>query len=511
MLTLEAYTTPVNYQGANGNWVPIDNTLVEAPGNAYAVENAAGSYSASLPENPATTPVRVEADGVWVTMKMNGVTDDPAVGGSAATYDEVAKADSVTYQATNTGLKEDVVLSAAPPVGQPLRYTYALAASPGVTPSVSAAGSVQFKNGSGKVVMEIPRGNMIDSATPRAEMTGAVSYALAPAGAGWTLTMTPDLAWLTDPARVYPVTIDPTVTTGATRDCWIIKSNVDGNGCGVAATHIRTGRKNADDVYRGLLGFDVGSIPATATVNTATISLYLDATQSYSSEIASYGFNLAGKPWDWPTWNTTGISSTTWNGGDPTGTARGVRNLRGDEGGRYDFTGLADVVQGWANGTIPNNGLVLKQVNEDTNNVVWFKSSSSSAENDGQRPHLEVTYDTPPPPMIMSGTAPQNVDAIEVRLREPVSQTDGGLKSQDLLVDAMVELQGADYAVRLDPTDVPARYITDTGLMTVELQVFAGGSLYVTHGTVRLMVWLREEEGLNGSTRCVANRYSVRE
>jgi len=254
---------------------------------------------------------------------------------------------------------------------------------------------VQFKNAAGKIVMEIPRGNMIDSATPRAEMTGAVSYTLAAAGSGWTLTMTPDLAWLIETSRVYPVTIDPTVTIGATRDCWIIKSNVDGNGCGVAATHIRTGRKNADDIYRGLLAFDVGSIPATAKVTAATISLYLDAAQSYSNEVASYGFSLAGKPWDWPTWDTTGISSATWNGGDPSGVVSGARNIRGDENGRHDFTGLVDIVQGWVNGTTPNNGLVLKQVNENTNNVLWFKSSSPTVDNDGQRPYLEVTYVKP--------------------------------------------------------------------------------------------------------------------
>lgn len=375
--------------------MPIDNTLVEAPGNAYAVENAAGSYTASLPENPATTPVRVEADGVWVTMKMNGVSDDPAIDGSVATYDDVTHADSVTYQATNTGLKEDVVLSAAPPAGQPLVYTYTLAASEGVTPSVSAIGSVAFTNAAGDVVMEIPRGNMIDSATPQAEMTGAVTYTLDAAESGWTLTMTPDLPWLTDPSRVYPVRIDPTLTTGVTRDCWIIKSNLEGAGCGDVATHIRTGRKNADDVYRGLLKFDVSSIPATATVNAATVSLFLAASQSYSNEISSYGFQLAGKPWGRPTWNTTGISTTTWNGGDPTGDVNGVRNLDGQSEGFKEFTGLGPWVQGWANGTIPNDGLVLKQVNEDTNNVLWFKSSSPSEENDGQRPYLEVTYMKP--------------------------------------------------------------------------------------------------------------------
>lgn len=391
-LTLEAYTTPVNYQGADGTWVPIDNTLVAAPGDAYAVENADGSYTASLPENPATTPVRVESDGVWVTMKMNGLTDDPAVDGAEATYDEVAKADSVTYQATSTGLKEDIVLSAPPAADQPLQYTYALAASPGVTPTVSAVGSVVFKDTTGEVVAEIPRGNLVDSATPLAEMAGGVSYALVQSGAGWTLTMTPDLAWLTDPARVYPVTIDPIVTFRPSFDCWIIKSAPDGHVCGDEALYIRAGRKNADDIYRGLLRFDVSSIPATATVNEAAVSLYVDAAQSYSNEGAGYGFQLAGKPWDWATWNTTGLTGTPWNGGDPYDALRGIRNLNGANSGREDFTGFASIVEGWTDGTIPNNGLVLKQQNEDTNNVLWFKSSSSSAENDGQRPHMEIRY-----------------------------------------------------------------------------------------------------------------------
>lgn len=34
----------------------------------------------------------------------------------------------------------------------------------------------------------------------------------------WLIVLTPDRAWLTDPARVYPVSVDPTLATGPTTE-----------------------------------------------------------------------------------------------------------------------------------------------------------------------------------------------------------------------------------------------------------------------------------------------------
>jgi hypothetical protein len=45
---------------------------------------------------------------------------------------------------------------------------------------------------------------------------------LTPATNGWTVVLAADTTWLADPARSYPVVIDPTVLIQpATQDCYI--------------------------------------------------------------------------------------------------------------------------------------------------------------------------------------------------------------------------------------------------------------------------------------------------
>ena len=128
---MTAYTVPVNYQDADREWVPIDNTFVDAPGSTYAVENAANAYTAMLPSDASTTPVRFVVGDQWVTMRLQKADAAPVVDGEVATYNSVQDAAEVRYTATGAGLKEDIVLS-APPVAD-LAFSYLIDASAELT------------------------------------------------------------------------------------------------------------------------------------------------------------------------------------------------------------------------------------------------------------------------------------------------------------------------------------------------------------------------------------------
>lgn len=58
------------------------------------------------------------------------------------------------------------------------------------------------------MIYSIPAPYMMDSAGAH---SNAVQYTLEQQGNGYLLTVTPDIHWLTDESRVYPVTIDPTI------------------------------------------------------------------------------------------------------------------------------------------------------------------------------------------------------------------------------------------------------------------------------------------------------------
>ncbi|WP_189602570.1 hypothetical protein, partial [Streptomyces lateritius] len=110
------------------------------------------------------------------------------------------------------GFKENVVLRSPQAANS---WTFPLAVK-GLTPRIAADGDVEFTDAAGEVTATIPHAFMEDSKIdPRsgdAAQSRAVSYELVMVDGKPALRMTADRAWLDAPERVYPVTVDPTVT-----------------------------------------------------------------------------------------------------------------------------------------------------------------------------------------------------------------------------------------------------------------------------------------------------------
>ena len=385
---------PINYQDESGEWVPISNELVEAPGAAYAVENEANSYTVSIPENPAVTPVRFETDDAWLKMKMAGSDEAEAVvEGSEATFEDVApSADEVSYQATDSGVKEIITLDTAPQTA--VNYVFNLSLSPGVTPVLTAQNTVEFRDGSGATKFVMPVPNMEDSATPEPAYTNDATYSLAPQGTGWKLTVTPDLGWLSDPARVYPVAIDPTVDKYNQKDCWIQSDMPSSNRC--YSEVIRAGRVSGG-TRRGLLDFGVDSVPAGATISSATLYLHLLAHES-SGNGGATGFSLYQPSQRWSaaaTWNHSGI--TSWNGGSSGAKLSNDVVVMGGQGD-WGWKGwnVTNTVDRWrlspSNGDyLENRGFMVRQESESVSKGVGFVGATSYGYS-VYRPILRIDY-----------------------------------------------------------------------------------------------------------------------
>ena len=92
----------------------------------------------------------------------------------------------------------------------------------GLTARKNDAGSIELQDKTGLAVAYIPAGFMSDSKFDRSrgEMTTstAVTYELITLDGGPALKVTADRKWLDDPARVYPVRVDPTTTEALTDD-----------------------------------------------------------------------------------------------------------------------------------------------------------------------------------------------------------------------------------------------------------------------------------------------------
>ena len=396
--TAEISSGPVNYQDQSGEWEPISNELVDAPGTTYAVQNEANDYTVSIPENPAVTPVRFETGGDWVTMKLASSDDvEPDVSGTEAVFDDLTPAaDEVTYEATDTGVKETIQIDGAPTSS--VSYSYNLTVSAGITPVLTDQGVVEFRDEKGETKFLIPRGSMSDSRQPDSAFSDAVGYRLQKTSAGWRFTITPSLEWLVDPGRVYPVSIDPTVDKQVQKDCFLQQEAPGTTHCGEQI--MKVGATNNFDRRRALFDFNINGIPADAVVSNATAWIFMDQNSTVGAGGATeYALFNPSQMWGaCASWTYTCSGGGTWVGGGSQGQiSTNTQSLGGTTSGWQSWN-ITDKVGAWVRGTgsgTENRGVMLRQTGaENVRKVLGFVSSTHPYT--GLRPLLRVTFGYPP-------------------------------------------------------------------------------------------------------------------
>ncbi|HEY9472298.1 MAG TPA: DUF6531 domain-containing protein, partial [Mycobacteriales bacterium] len=287
-------TAPVNYRRPDGSWAPIDPRLVpagsSAGGSAGGWHNAADSVDIRLAGRAsAPTLVRLGLDTDHaVGFSLYGASGVAGrVAGESVTYPDAMPGVDVRVQTHGGGVKETLVLrSPAAPRSFlfPLRLT-------GLSARI-VNGQVVLADSSGVARATFPAGFMTDSSDDPATSTG-VTYRLVTLDAGQALKVTVDDAWLSDPARVFPVLVDPSVSSNGPDSSLVVQGSssraggsellVGPEGGSPAASYIRFGglaSSLANETIYGaqlqVVNFDAASCRA------RTVSVY-PVTQSWSS------------------------------------------------------------------------------------------------------------------------------------------------------------------------------------------------------------------------------------
>lgn len=403
--TFEAHIYPVavNYKDANGNWQPIDNTLVPGTdGGVAGYINGANRLHVELPHVLGTAPVRVSDGSSWVSFSLDDATGLGTTSGPTETFSNVLPGVDLDYSMTNTALKENLVLEDAL---APRSFSYTVSTSAGLTASLAADGSIQFADGSGKPQFSFMAPVMRDAAGEDAH----ASYTLTSTPTGYTVTLDADTPWLSSPDRVWPVTIDPTVpddsgyypTTGSlspTSDGYIVSGSTASSQNFFGLGYEKVGWTSTQTRH-SLFQFNAeGNLPAGAQVLNAELNLYL-ASESTTNTASIGVYQMVNDPWTASaTWNTyDGTHSWTTAGGDfiadPQGSAWAKTTVGGASTiGMYWSWNITQLVAGWAGSTVPDHGLLLKDINEPPNageNVFTFNSSHATS----NLPYVSVEYE----------------------------------------------------------------------------------------------------------------------
>jgi RHS repeat-associated protein len=377
---------PVNYRDSTGAWRPIDNRLERSSKSGFAHENRANGYDLQLPSDLGSQPVQVSAGGQSVSFALQGATGTGTVSGNAKTYRDAVQSTDLRLTAQAEGVKEDLILRNA---AAPSTFRYTLGTSAGLTPRLNGRGGVDFIDSKGQKQFAFVAPYMYDASGTAAGYSRSVRYSLTPSASGYTLGLSADRTWLQSAARKWPVVIDPTLTFFPDRDCFITGgSSQNTSFCGGSTLDVGWDGTKAS---RSLLYWDIGSaIPDArdAIVLNAQLSMHLNSkTTSNTAPLTAH--RVTNEWFTDATWNKRdGLFNINWTtpGGDfEAAPAARVASAGATLGWHRWYP--TNLVQDWLDGSAANHGILIKQENENVNNVLRFGSS-----NDFNYPELRVTY-----------------------------------------------------------------------------------------------------------------------
>jgi RHS repeat-associated protein len=382
--TTEFSRDPLNFRRPDGGWQPIDTRLVP-DGSGW--RNAADSVRIWAAGETGTGPLaRLEIDGHHrVEFSVDGAARSTGVvAGSAVTYPEVKPGADLRLEITSRGLKEAIALKSP---DAPREWLFPIATK-GLRPSL-VDGTVVFRDEEGVERARIPRGFMVDSAYDNRlgqyTTSYGVNYELVQGGTA--LRMTLDEAWLNDPSRVYPVTVDPPVDVRPAAASMYVQTG------GGDINDLRAGTAGAGITAASYLAFPgVESTLANHKIFGAQLSL--TNYHSWSCQARPVTVHAVTAPWTaargvsypGPAFDPAALTSQSFahgyigQGQVSSSCPTATEAIPLGNAGR-------DLVQRWANGQQPNHGLTVRA--SETDVFGWKKFTPAGTANP---PRLAVTY-----------------------------------------------------------------------------------------------------------------------
>ncbi|MGJ9422641.1 DNRLRE domain-containing protein [Aeromicrobium sp. CF3.5] len=412
---------------------PVDLTLAGTDEASAGDVSSSGTDLASVVE-----PVRGGDAGV--VLGWDGDLPEPSIDGEAATYEDVTPGVDVVVESRLSGFEQHVVINDAAALKTLQENAAAVdpdtaaggddaAIEPGgdTDPTAEPSAGDEPDSGAepsqdGVVFWDLPIAT--DGLTPRLEDDGSVSLLDAqdrvvsqfatpfawdakvdpvsgdPASPSlvdlqvidgddgqFVLRVTPDQDWLTDPARSFPIVVDPTyasVSQGSSHDTYVAKASP--NTTGWSATELRVGTYNGGaEAARTFINFPIDSMRGKDIVS-ASLSLY--ETHSYSCSARS--FYVRSVP-------TGSSGSDTWNNQPGVGGQHGSLSVAKGfssscKAGRVSV-GITSLVDAWSNfGTDKTRGGLRLHASE-TDSYGWKKFASRETSN---APSITFTYNRKP-------------------------------------------------------------------------------------------------------------------
>ncbi len=238
--TARLYPVRTQYQLPDASWAPIDLTLVVgADGRLHRRADSMDTSFAATADGPELMALNTDAKhGVSFSLASAQSVAGQTTG-DAETYHGVAAGADLTLKTDVSGVKESLVLQNS---SAPTTWIFPFQAKGLSAKLDTGTGDVDFVDANGATAIRVPHGSMTDSKIDPVSndpaWSGGVTYSLVTYQGSPALQVSLDKAWLTDPRRVFPVTVDPT-SMNDTADTFV--ETVDNTGNNEASPILKVG------------------------------------------------------------------------------------------------------------------------------------------------------------------------------------------------------------------------------------------------------------------------------
>lgn len=377
----EVYTGPLNYKDASGKWQPIDTTLEVGSAPGEHVSAKAQVKASFRGTGDPRYPVRVERDGVAIELDMLGGQEGlHLASGNEARYLEVATDTDLLYECNRGGVKETITLSSP---AAPDTFTFRMAVTSGHLGQDEAGNwALYAKEGDAEPALTMGDIAVWDASGARAQVGADASMTVLPDASGAYVTYSVSRTWLSDLARTYPVSIDPSFYVS--NDCYVSEQYPTTKYGG--ATSLQAGRPDGASNHdnRALFRF------SRSTLGIAGAYIRAGDFQVYANDVdpicptAHLGTSNYWAPS--PSWNTR-------PGPEPV-TAGWIANKTLSDNA-WSYWDITDTVAGWADPAYGSSWCNLQLYQkEDGSEAARFHKQYDSNES-ARRPKVNLTYVIP--------------------------------------------------------------------------------------------------------------------
>ncbi|GAA0572490.1 hypothetical protein GCM10010172_66300 [Paractinoplanes ferrugineus] len=316
----------------NGQWVPVDLTLVRNADGTVSPKAAPSGLVISGPQTDAGEhPLATAGTGVHqVSMAWTGKLAEPVLDGDRATYPEAMPGVDLVVQGTRAGAETFLIVKTKAAAAQVTGLKLPVTGTAVASYRDDAAGNVTLLDAGNRPVATAPQPLMWDARTVagtgepadvRAVGSRTVKHAArskkprkALDGAGVERIIAPAAGFFADPATRYPVTIDPQINPLSTTFDTYVRQNdtVDRSGANDLELGVVSG-----NATRSFVHWDTSAIRG-KQITSASVYFWNWWSPSCSTaqwEIWTTGAASADTRWgSQPAWNTKEATSTGTKG-----------------------------------------------------------------------------------------------------------------------------------------------------------------------------------------------------